>query len=133
MTKPIDIILLLMDPNADHRAAVKTAWEEDIEEFWVGLDMATSKLDFGISSVPALDLADTEVGSLTFSKFFTLAMSLADGKIKGPMAESFIEEAALSANSVEWNFWYRRILLKSLHKYLPILLIQDELKHLTSE
>ena len=131
--KPIDIILSLMDPNADHSVALQTAWDENIEDFWIGLDLATSPNSFNVTKVPALDPEDDEPGTLTFGEFFTLAMRLSSGNLQGKAADAAIEEMALTADATEWNLWYRRILLKSLSKHLPMSLIQSELIRLTSE
>lgn len=132
--KPINIVALLMDPQADHRAVLETAWDENIEDFWIGLDLATAPdRSFNVTSVPALDPEDTEPGTLTFADFFSLAMRLSTGNLQGQEADQAVEEAALTANALEWNLWYRRILLKSLSKYLPMDTIQNELIRLTSE
>lgn len=134
MTKPIDIVLKLMDPNADHAKTIRDAWESDDEEFFIGLDMSTNRsLDFGIEKVPGLPEDDEEPGTLTFQQFYQLAMGLAHDKPSFDEASRAIEEAAMSANALEWNLWYRRILLKSLTKYLPMETIQTELIRLTSE
>ena len=133
MSRPIDIVLSLMDDAVDHQRVIKYAWDENIEEFWVGLDLATSQYNFQITKVPSLDLEDLEPGSLTFEEFFTLAMRLASGTLTGLEANQAIENIALKANAKEWNFWYRRILLKSLSKFIPIEVIKNELIRLTSE
>jgi hypothetical protein len=123
-----------MDPNADHKEVLQQAWELDCEDFWIGLDLATSPdQQFNLSSVPALDLEDEEPGSLSFRDFFALAMQLASGNLQGQAADEAVEQAALIADAKEWNFWYRRILLKSLHKYLPMETIRTELIRLTAE
>jgi hypothetical protein len=129
--KPIDIVLSLMDNTADHVQTINEAWE-DGEEFWIGLDLATS-LSFNISNVPALDPEDTEPGTFTFGDFFSLAMRISSGNLQGQEADEAIEAAALSANALEWNLWYRRILLNSLSKHLPMATLQKELIRLTSE
>lgn len=130
----IDIVLRLMDPNEDHAAIVREAWNSDNEEFFIGLDLALNvSLDFGVSRVPALPDDDQEPGTLTFQQFFQLAMGLAHDKPIPEIAQQSIENAALSANAIEWNVWYRRILLKSLHKHLPMETIQTELIRLTTE
>lgn len=134
MPKPIDIVLRLMDPQADHAAVIAEAWNEDCEEFFMGLDMATNpSYDFKVTKVPALPEDDEEPGTLTFAQFFNVAMSLANGRHLPEQVDSIVEDAAMAANALEWNFWYRRILLKSLHKHLPMETIQKELIRLTTE
>ena len=132
--RPIDIVLSLMDPSANHRATIEQAWDNDVESFWIGLSLSTSPdYDFGLNRVPALDESDEEPGTLTFEDFYDLALKLAHGKLVGVEAHEAVEDAALSADAKEWNFWYRRILLKSLTKHLPMDVIQKELIRLTTE
>ena len=133
MSRPIDIVLSLMDESADHVLVLNQAWEENVEEFWIGLDLATSQYNFNVTKVPALDLEDPEPGTLKFDEFFSLAMRLASGNLTGREATQVIEDAALKANAKEWNFWYRRILMKTLGKFIPLELIKNELIRLTSE
>jgi hypothetical protein len=132
--KPIDIVLSLMNPQGDHRSIIEQAWDQDVEHFWIGLSLSTSAdYNFGLPRVPALDEEDEEPGTLTFNEFYDLAMKLAHGDLVGAEAQAAVEEAALRADAKEWNFWYRRILLKSLAKHLPMETIQKELIRLTSE
>lgn len=132
--RPIDIVLSLMDPSANHRTTLEQAWDNDVESFWIGLSLGTSPdYDFGLNRVPALDESDDEPGTLTFDDFYDLAMRLAHGDLVGVAAHEAVEEAALRADAKEWNYWYRRILLKSLTKHLPMETIQKELIRLTTE
>lgn len=135
--KPIDIILKLSktsDPDEQARI-ISDAWNQDCEEFFIGLDLAINpNIDFGVSRVPEIqDEDDGEPGDLTFTRFYNLAMQLASGNLGDLTAKSLIEEAALSSNITEWNLWYRRILLKSLAKFLPMEVIQTTLIRLTTE
>lgn len=133
MTKPIDIVLQLMDENADHAAIIQDAWNNDAEEFFIGLDMATNNsLVFGLEKVPGLPEDDEEPGTLTFQQFYHIAMQLSQDKPLPEVASKIVENAAMEANALEWNLWYRRILLKSLHKHLPMETIQKELIRLTT-
>lgn len=132
--RPIDIILSLMDPQVDHRSTIEQAWDHDVENFWIGLSLATSsEYNFGLERVPALDESDDEPGSLTFEEFYNLALQLANQDLTGSEAQEAVENAALKADAREWNLWYRRILLKSLAKHIPMNTIQEELIRLTSE
>ena len=132
--KPIDIILSLMNPQANHRSTIEQAWDNDIESFWIGLSLSTSsEYNFGLTRVPALDESDDEPGTLSFDEFYNLAMRLANQDLVGIAAQEAVENAALKADAREWNLWYRRILLKSLAKHLPMQTIQEELIRLTSE
>lgn len=131
--KPIDIVLSLLDSRNDHTAITKKAWENDAEEFFIGLSMASNPdLIFGLDKVPAIDEDDDDPGNFSFSDFYVLAMKLANKELEGDAAKEAVENAAMIANVKEWNLWYRRILLKSLTKYLPMDVIQKELIRLTT-
>lgn len=132
--KPIEIIEKLMNPQVNHRQVIEQAWDADVEHFWIGLSLGTSlEYSFGLDKVPALPEDDDEPGTLTFEEFYDLALKLAHGNIVGLEAQKAVEDAALKADAREWNLWYRRILLKSLPKYLPMVTIQEELIRLTTE
>lgn len=134
MIKPIDIVLSLMDPTADHETVLKNVWNSNDEDFFIGLDLATNpQLDFHVDRVPALDEEDDEPGSLTFAQFYELAMVLAHETPSDNDIHRLIEETALIANAQEWNLWYRRILLKSLHKHLPMDVVVSNIARLTTE
>lgn len=131
---PIDIVLSLMDPQGDHSKTLKAAWDRDVEHFWIGLSLGTSpQYDFAVDRVPGLPEDDDEPGTLTFEEFYDLAMKLHHGELEGNAAHDAIENAAMTADAKEWNLWYRRILLKSLTKHLPMDVIQKELIRLTTE
>jgi hypothetical protein len=132
--KTIEIVQSLLDPNSNHRTTLEQAWDQDSEEFWIGLSLGTSPdYDFKVNKVPALPEDDDEVGTLTFAEFYDLALKLHHEDLVGIAAQEAIEQAALSADAKEWNLWYRRILLKSLSKHFPMETIQEELIRLTSE
>lgn len=131
---PIDIVLSLLDPQGNHRTTIEQAWDQDVEHFWIGLSLGTSPdYDFGVNRVPGLPEDDDEPGTLTFSDFYDLAMKLHNKDLVGVAAHEAIEAAAMKADAREWNLWYRRILLKSLTKHLPMDVIQKELIRLTTE
>lgn len=130
----IDIVLSLLDPQGNHRTTIEQAWDQDAEHFWIGLSLGTSPdYNFGVVKVPGLPEDDDEPGTLTFEEFYDLALKLHHGDIVGIAAQEAIEQAALRAEAKEWNLWYRRILLKSLTKHLPMATIQEELIRLTTE
>lgn len=132
--RAIDIVLHLMDPQGNIQSTIQTAWDQDVEDFWIGLSLGTSPdYSFKLTSVPGLPEDDDEPGTLTFDDFYDLALKLHYGDLTGVAAQQAIEEAAMSADAKEWNLWYRRILLKSLSKHLPMAEIQKELIRLTTE
>lgn len=132
--RTIDIVLSLLDPQGDHRTTIEQAWDQDAEQFWIGLSLGTSPdYNFGINKVPGLPEDDEEPGTLTFDEFYDLALKLHHGDLVGIAAQTAIEEVALKADAKEWNLWYRRILLKSIAKHFPMTTIREELIRLTTE
>jgi hypothetical protein len=134
MQNTLDIVKSLLDPEADHAALIEQAWNSDADEFFMGLDLALNpNLNFGLTKVPAIDEEDDGSGNLTFAEFYNLAMRLAHNDLMGELAKQAVIDAALRSNVTEWNMWYRRILLKTLHKFLPMEIIQQTLIRLTTE
>jgi hypothetical protein len=132
--KPVEIIEALMTPTANHVQIIEQAWDDDNEHFWIGVSLGTSpEFNYGLKDVPALPDDDLEAGNLTFVEFYQLALDLSQGKLLGEKARAAVENAAMRADSKEWNLWYRRILLKSLGKHIPLDLIKRELIRLTAE
>jgi len=130
---PLMVVRGLMGDPASHVHWIQRAWRENCDDFFVGLDLATNSSDFKVSKVPALDELDTEPGTLTFQTFLSAAMNLAGTQFTDQQANDIVRVLALSSETQEWNLWYRRILLKSLARHLPMETIQSELIRLTTE
>lgn len=133
--RAVDILKqLIMTPDPEAQAQIiKDAWNSDQEDFFIGIDLASNPAyNFGLEKVPEIDEDDDGSGDFSFEDFYNLAMLLANGKIAGPDAKHAVTQAALAANVSEWNLWYRRILLKTLPKYLPVAVIRKTLLELTS-
>lgn len=135
--RPVDIVLQLMGTADPEKQAqiIKQAWEQDITEFWIGLEMATNpQYIFDLKGVPFIeDDDDGDPGEFDFSAFYDLAMQLANKNLIARAADTAIYEAAGVCNITEWNQWYRRILLKNLPQVLPMAVIQNTLVELTTE
>lgn len=133
--KPFQLVEHLNDPKQNTGLLIQQAWASDSDEFFVGLSLATNpSLDFKVRNVPLIeDEDDNYPGSLTFNDFHDLALKLAYDELNEDEVKKALEDAAMIANAKEWNIWYRRILLKSLPKYLPMKAIQKELIRLTTE
>lgn len=131
----IDIVKQLIQTSDIEKQTqiVKKAWEEDCDEFFVGIEMSLDEsLDFKLKSVPEIqDPDDGEEGTFKFDDFKVLTAKLLDPELDDKTRKNLVNEAALSANITEWNLWYRRILLKNLHKYLPFEVIASTLMNLT--
>ena len=135
--KAIDVIkgLLAAQNAADQAILIRAAWEEDCEDFFIGLDLATNPtINFGLAAVPEIDEEDDGTpGTLTFEHFHKVALNIASGELDAGRIGKLLEDCALTANVSEWNLWYRRILLKSLRLHLPMDVIQNVLIQLTKE
>lgn len=134
--KPIMIIQKLSEAKTSRsqEKIIKDAWESDSEDFFIGLELSVNpNINFNVTSAPEIqDPDDGDPGTLTFRDFHVVANRLSEGELSGEAAKQAINEAALKANITEWNLWYRRILLKTLHKCLPMDVIQSTLIRLTS-
>ncbi len=134
--RPITIIqrLAAAKSKRSQQKIITDAWQSDSEEFFLGLEMALDpSQDFHLDSAPEIqDVDDGDPGTLTFSAFYLLAKSLANGDVKGEFAKRAVDEAAMKANISEWNLWYRRILLKTLDKSIPMDVIRSTLIRLTT-
>ena len=135
--RAVDIILQLLstaDP-AKQAQIIRIAWEQDLTDFWIGLEMATNpEFDFNLKGVPYIDEEDDgDQGEFDFSAFYDLALKLANGDLTTRAADAAVYDAAGICNITEWNQWYRRILLKNLPQVLPMAVIQSTLLELTTE
>ena len=134
---PLEIIEKLNQAKTDKKMleVIKSAWERDSEEFFFGVALAfDEKVDFGLKKVPEIqDPDDGNPGEFSFNDFCNLAQKLTKKELKGKELSAAIEEAALKSNISEWNLWYRKILLKTLHKSLPMNLIKTFLEELHNQ
>lgn len=135
--RAVDIVLqLLATADAEKQAAiVREAWDQDITDFWVGLELATNpSYDMNLREVPFIeDEDDGDPGDFDFSAFYDLAMKLINRDLAPRAVDQALYDAASVCNITEWNQWYRRILLKNLHLVLPMNVIQNTLIELTTE
>lgn len=113
--KPWDIIKLLevtpgrLDKEDIVRTAIGTC-----PEFFAGARLAYDPMiTFGVKKVPVA----SDIGSRTYltgNKFEVLVEALADRVLTGHAARDAIQNLCDAAATDEWNYWYRRILLKDL-------------------
>lgn len=133
--RAVDIAVELSEATTNRKrdAAVRRAWNE-CEEFFLGLQMSmdpTAKPP--LASVPQFEEEDDGFeGSLTFAEFTTIWSLITAESCTAEAAKEIVWEAAERANVTEWNLWYRRILLKTLHTTLPMDRVSHVLKELTA-
>lgn len=136
--KPIDVIKELTAGNGSpdgQKEIIRQVWEADCDDFFMGLDLATNpKYEYGLDAVPLIEEEDDgDPGTLTFAYFHKVCLNLAAGTLTPTQVQTVLEDCALKANISEWNLWYRRILLRTLHKHLPMDVIKQALLSLTKE
>ena len=114
-TQPEVIIQRLEADNSRlaKEAILAEAMVEGLDEFFEGLSMALDKLyTFGVKQVPIKE-EDSGQG-LSWTNFKQLAESLRQRKLTGHAARDAIKLAMDVATQNQWNFFYRRILIKDM-------------------
>jgi DNA ligase-1 len=86
--------------------------ENDNTNFFTGCRMALDPLiTYGVKQVPE---AEADGPGLSFGEFVDLATELRDRTLTGHDARDAILEAMNQSTTDDWNYWYRRILIKDL-------------------
>ena len=113
---PESIIIEIASNNSKlHKEAVLVREAQaDNTVLFDGLRMAyDSMCTFGVKQVP--EKTDLETGDdLPWEEFVDLADKLANRELTGHAARDAIEAAMDKANLVQWNSWYRPILIKDM-------------------
>lgn len=114
MTKPC--YQIIGDLEADNSRLAKEAIIQehaDNQELFEGFRMALDNLyTFGVKKVPTHGGPDGQ--GLPWAAFKELAHLLHTRQLTGHAARDAIELALSAAKKAEWNYWYRRILIKDL-------------------
>ena len=114
MNNPWDIIQEL---EADNSRLAKEAVIErealaDNAEFFSGCRLALdAMITFGVKKV---DETTVDGFGLTWEEFTQLTTALANRELTGNNALTAIEQARKTSTKLQWNHWYRRILIKDL-------------------
>jgi len=83
------------------------------DEFFEGCRLALdSMITFGIKAVS--EKTDQVGTGLSWQGFRKLADALASRQLTGNEAQTAVAHARLKATQEQWNYWYRRILIKDL-------------------
>lgn len=92
---------------------IADAMNEGLDEFFLGLRMATDKLyTFGVKQVPTKDEAGGQ--GLSWENFLQLAEALYRRELTGHAARDAIKLAMDVATQDQWNGFYRRVLIKDM-------------------
>lgn len=112
MIKPWELILLLERDNSRLYKEDMLSQYIDDEELVKGLQYCLDNMiTFGVADVPT---SQAEGPGLSSEEFYELANKLKNRELTGHAARDAIVVAREQARTVEWNDWYRRILLKDL-------------------
>lgn len=117
-TQPETIIRMLEDNNSRlvKESILAQAMKEDLDEFFEGLKMCLDKLyTFGVKQVP--EKSDEDLGraqGLKWDVFLDLAHDLNARVLTGNAARDAIKLCMEVATVDQWNYFYRRILIKDL-------------------
>jgi DNA ligase-1 len=114
-TQPEIIIERLEADNSRlaKEAILAEAMDQGLDEFFEGVRMALDKLyTFGVKQVPIKDPVGGQ--GLSWNNFKELAEALYRRELTGHAARDAIELAMNVATDLQWNNFYRRILIKDL-------------------
>lgn len=114
MNKPWDIIAELEADSSRlaKEAIIKRELAADNAELFRGFRAAyDSMITFGVKKVE--DKTGDGKG-LTPEYFWDIAKKLADRELSGNAALTAINYMRMNAKEAEWNYWYRRILIKDM-------------------
>jgi DNA ligase-1 len=114
-TQPEIIIERLEADNSRlaKEAIIAEAMEQGLDEFFEGVRMALDKLyTFGVKQVPVKDPVGGQ--GLSWDNFKQLAEALYRRELTGHAARDAIQLAMDVSTDLQWNNFYRRILIKDL-------------------
>lgn len=112
---PFELIQSLESENSRKikESHIQNAWDEGCIEFFQGARLAYDALiTFGVKKVPEHKGPGGE--GLDWNQFKVLVDNLISRSLTGNAAREAIEKAMSVSTKVEWNDWYRRILIKDL-------------------
>lgn len=118
--RPADVIKQLeaTTKRKEKEEILRKAYKAGCLEFFEGAKMAYDNLlVFNIKKVPEVQITDPDedfTPTFNFSKFRGLAKKLRDRELTGNAAREAVDEAALESDPDDWNYWFRRILIKDL-------------------
>ena len=120
MRNPWDIVkdLEAADARTAKEAIVAAAAKEDNAQFFQGMRLCfDSLITFGVKKIEERPAEGKNVpASRGFSheQFMQLAEKLAQRQLTGNAAQVAINTARMQAHADQWNYWYRRILIKDM-------------------
>lgn len=133
MIKPWDVIKELESDNSRlfKESVIAREAESGNDEFFSGCKSALDPMiTYGIRKV----LEKTGDGKgITPARFWEVAEALAGRRITGNEAINAVNYLRMNATEEEWNFWYRRILIKDLRCGVSEKTINSVVKNINEE
>jgi len=87
--------------------------ESNNDEFFQGCRLALDPMiTFGLKQIP--EKKDADGPGLDWNTFIVLVSGLRDRHLTGNDARDAVAEAVKKSTKQQWNYWYRRILIKDL-------------------
>lgn len=126
---PEQFIQMIESENSrkSKEAILQRALDENCTEFFQGAALAYDALiTFGVKKVPSHGGPDGQ--GLPWDVFKELCDNLIGRKLTGNAARKAIELCLSASTQVQWNDWYRRILIKDLRCGITEKTINDVLK-----
>jgi len=119
MKSAADVVLALevTSGRLDKERIVQDAWDLKITEFFEGALMAYDALrTYGVKKVPLIEGDDYSnfVSTFDWDRFKAIAHKLEKRELTGNQARDVLRAAADAAAVKDWNWFYRRVLLKDL-------------------
>lgn len=116
MKKPYEYIkeLEATPGRLDKEAILTQALKDGCEELFIGMRLAyDSMITFGIKKIPTQTIQNPTIG-LQWNLFENVSTQFSNRELTGNDAKASVETLMHLAQKDEWNYWYRRILLKDL-------------------
>lgn len=103
--------------HKDKERIIRDAWTAGNSLFFQGFKLAYDPFTtFGVKKIPLIE-GDNEFGfvpAFNWNEFVDLAGKLARRELTGNAAQKALLDAAERSDANEWNYFYRRILLKDM-------------------
>jgi len=119
--EPIDVVLNLKKAkkSEERLSILDNAWSAECFNFFEGVFLSLNPLiNLNLKKIPKIIEEDDEPDELGFIEFRRIVTGIYHKKILN--ADKHIKDSLNMSSVVAWNEWYRRILLKDLHKLITV-------------
>jgi len=115
MDTPWQVIkdLELHNLRTNKEQIIRVQAEAGNTEFFEGCRLALDcMITFGVKKIPEKDKDEGQ--GLSWNGFLQLATALSERQLTGNDAQTAIAHARMKATQEQWNYWFRRILIKDM-------------------